>query len=100
MEFMMLPKRWTTRNNHSSIDAVVPSAAESHVLAAINIFNRAHLGLGRMSLEMDHECPSCGEVRPFWLTASTKLHLGEKTKWVCPECEYGLVLIDDIDSSA
>lgn len=53
-----------------------------------------------MSLEMDHECPSCGEVRPFWLTASTKLHLGKKTKWACPECEYGLVLIDDIDSSA
>jgi rubredoxin len=53
-----------------------------------------------MSLEMDHECPSCGEVRSFWLTASTKLHLGEKTKWVCPECEYGLVVIDGIDSAA
>lgn len=53
-----------------------------------------------MSLELDHKCPSCSEVRSFWLTASTKLHLGKKTKWACPDCEYRLVLIDGIDSSA
>lgn len=52
-----------------------------------------------MSLEMDHECPSCGEERPFWLTARTKLHLGEKTKWVCQECEYSLVQINGINSA-
>lgn len=54
-----------------------------------------------MSLEMEHHCPECGETREFWLAASTNIHLGEKTKWRCPECNYGFVLIgDDIDSSA
>lgn len=51
---------------------------------------------------MEHECPRCGGVRTFWRTASTELHLGEKTKWRCPECDYGFILIDDeadIDSS-
>ncbi len=31
-----------------------------------------------------------------------EVHLGEKTKWRCPECDYGFVLINegaDIDSS-
>lgn len=54
-----------------------------------------------MSLEMERECPSCGGVREFYRAASTTLHLGEKTKWRCTDCDYGLVLIDgDIDSSA
>jgi len=53
-----------------------------------------------MSLEMDHHCPVCGGERTFWLTASTELHLGKKTKWRCPDCNYGLVLIDEaVDSS-
>lgn len=53
-----------------------------------------------MSLEMDHDCPECGERQVFWRTASTELHLGTKTKWVCTDCDYGLVLINGIDSSA
>ena len=53
-----------------------------------------------MSLQMEHECPSCGGPRKFYRTASTVLHLGEKTKWHCPDCDYGYVLIDGIDSSA
>jgi hypothetical protein len=55
-----------------------------------------------MSLQMEHDCPDCGEVRSFWKTASMELHLGEKTKWRCEECDYGLVLIGGeggIDSS-
>lgn len=55
-----------------------------------------------MSLELEHDCPRCGGPRTFWRTASTELHLGEKTKWRCPECNYGFVRIDDeadIDSS-
>ena len=53
-----------------------------------------------MSLEMEHHCPVCGGERTFWLTASTELHLGKKTKWRCPDCDYGLVLIDEaVDSS-
>jgi ribosomal protein L37AE/L43A len=52
-----------------------------------------------MSLEMDHDCPACGEERTFWRTASTHLHLGEKIKWRCSECEYGFVRIGDIDTS-
>jgi len=66
-----------------------------------NIFNTAHARAIPMSLEMDHYCPVCEETRSFWLTASTELHLGEKTKWRCPECDYGLVLIGEgVDSSA
>lgn len=53
-----------------------------------------------MSLERDRECPDCGETRAFYRTASTLVHLGEKVKWRCPECGYGFVRIDGIDSSA
>jgi len=53
-----------------------------------------------MGLEMEHECPSCGETRSFWKTASTEVHIGTKVKWDCPECDFGFVQIDDeIDTS-
>ncbi|WP_185903233.1 DUF7838 family putative zinc beta-ribbon protein [Halonotius terrestris] len=52
-----------------------------------------------MSLERSHDCPECGTERTFYRTASTTLHLGEKTKWGCPECDYGFVLINGIDTS-
>jgi predicted RNA-binding Zn-ribbon protein involved in translation (DUF1610 family) len=53
-----------------------------------------------MSLETQHYCPECGEERTFWRTASTLVHLGEKTKWSCGECDYGFVRIGDIESDA
>lgn len=53
-----------------------------------------------MSLELTHYCPSCGEDHAFYRTGSTLVHLGEKTKWNCPECDYGFVKIDDIESDA
>jgi predicted RNA-binding Zn-ribbon protein involved in translation (DUF1610 family) len=54
-----------------------------------------------MSQELEHHCPSCGEEKTFYRSASTHLHLGLKTKWGCPDCDYRFVLIDgDIDSSA
>ena len=53
-----------------------------------------------MAMELDHNCPGCGEERTFWRVASTHLHLGEKTKWQCPECSFGFVRIDGIDSAA
>jgi rubredoxin len=53
-----------------------------------------------MSLETQHYCPECGEERTFWRTASTLVHLGEKTKWQCGECDYGFVRIGDIESDA
>lgn len=53
-----------------------------------------------MSQELQHECPQCGTERTFYLAASTTLHLGTKTKWGCPECDYRFVQIDgDIDSA-
>lgn len=53
-----------------------------------------------MALELDQYCPDCGEEKTFYRAASTHLHLGEKTKWHCPDCEYGFVRIDgDIDTS-
>ena len=52
-----------------------------------------------MARELDHDCPDCGEEQTFYRTASTTLHLGTKTKWRCPECEYGLVRVGDIDSA-
>ncbi|WP_185715669.1 DUF7838 family putative zinc beta-ribbon protein [Halocatena pleomorpha] len=51
-----------------------------------------------MSLETEHYCPSCEEKHNFYRTASTLVQLGEKTKWRCPECGYGFVRIDDIES--
>jgi rubredoxin len=53
-----------------------------------------------MSLEITHACPSCGPDATFYRAASTTLHLGEKTKWYCTECDYGFVRINGIDSSA
>lgn len=52
-----------------------------------------------MSLELETQCPNCGEERTFWRSASTTLHLGEKTKWRCSECDYGFIRIGtDIDT--
>lgn len=58
-----------------------------------------------MTMELDHECPQCGEEKTFYRAASTTLHLGTKIKWHCPDCDYGFVRIDGdrddpIDSSA
>ncbi|MHB9286713.1 hypothetical protein ACKVMT_06695 [Halobacteriales archaeon Cl-PHB] len=53
-----------------------------------------------MSLELEHHCPDCGEPRTFYRAASTEMHLGEKVKWHCPECDYGFVRIDGtVDTS-
>jgi len=52
-----------------------------------------------MAQELDHYCPSCEGERTFWRAASTNLHLGEKVKWRCPDCNYAFLLIDGIDSS-
>ena len=46
-----------------------------------------------MAMELEHYCPSCGEDRTFYRAASTNLHLGEKTKWACPECSFGFIRI-------
>jgi transposase-like protein len=54
-----------------------------------------------MALERENHCPACDGLRPFTRSASTHLHLGLKAKWVCQECEYQFVLVDDtIDTSA
>ena len=53
-----------------------------------------------MSLELEHYCPTCEEYRDFWKVASTMMHLGQKVKWHCPECDYGFVRIDnEVDTS-
>lgn len=53
-----------------------------------------------MSQELDYECPQCGTEKTFYRTASTNLHLGEKTKWSCPDCDFRFVRIDgDINSA-
>ena len=52
-----------------------------------------------MTTELERECPECGADREFYRAASTQLHLGQKTKWYCPECGFGFVKIGgDIDS--
>lgn len=68
--------------------------------ARTNIFNTDAGGSRVMGLEIEHDCPTCGTERTFWRTASTNLHLGEKTKWRCSECSFGFVRIDGIDSTA
>ena len=52
-----------------------------------------------MPLEIEHVCPSCAGESTFYRSASTNLHLGEKTKWYCVECDFGLVRINGIDST-
>lgn len=53
-----------------------------------------------MNMERDAECPRCGAPRTFWRVASTEVHLGEKVKWRCEECDYGLVRIDGAVNTA
>jgi hypothetical protein len=53
-----------------------------------------------MSESITRSCPRCDEPTEFWLTASMRIHLGEKTKWRCGECDYAFVIVDDIDTSA
>ncbi len=54
-----------------------------------------------MALEMEHHCPNCGGERTFWRVAATEMHLGEKVKWHCGDCDYGFVRIDGtVDTSA
>lgn len=53
-----------------------------------------------MATELDRECPDCETERSFYRAASTTLHLGEKTKWYCPECGFGFVRIGGDISSA
>ena len=54
-----------------------------------------------MSLELEHDCPQCGESKVFYRAASTTMHLGEKVKWHCPDCTYGFVRIDgEVDTGA
>ena len=53
-----------------------------------------------MSLEREFHCPRCGEDRDFWRVAAMTLHLGEKTKWRCNTCDYGLTRIADDGDTA
>ena len=54
-----------------------------------------------MALEMQYDCPVCDGERTFWRVASTEIHLGEKIKWHCADCDYGFVRIDgNVDTSA
>jgi rubredoxin len=64
-------------------------------------FNSDAPGERGMSLDTTRYCPDCGEERTFWRAASTELHLGEKVKWHCEECDYGFVKIGDaVDTGA
>jgi transposase-like protein len=51
-----------------------------------------------MSLEKERDCPAC-ENDAFWRVASTTVHLGEKTKWQCTECDYGVIEVDGISTA-
>lgn len=58
-----------------------------------------------MSRELERECPVCGEPKTFYRAAATRMHLGTKVKWHCPDCDYGFVRIGDsvdtgVDASA
>lgn len=54
-----------------------------------------------MSRELNRTCPVCEAERSFYRAASTEIHLGEKVKWRCPECEYRFVRIDgNVDTAS
>lgn len=51
-------------------------------------------------MELQRDCPECG-ASSFWRAASTQVHLGEKVKWDCTECDYGFVTIgESVDSAS
>jgi transposase-like protein len=52
-----------------------------------------------MSLETERTCPSCDEEQRFWRVAATTLHLGQKTKWTCGECDFGFIRINGISTA-
>lgn len=51
-----------------------------------------------MSLSLETECPECG-TDEFYKAASMRINLGQKVKWHCPDCDYGFVTIDGINTS-
>jgi rubredoxin len=51
-----------------------------------------------MALERETACPGCAKRRTFYRSAATTLHLGEKTKWRCPDCGYGFIEINGIST--
>jgi transposase-like protein len=51
-----------------------------------------------MSLSLEDDCPECGH-QEFYKAASMNTQLGRKKKWHCPDCDYGFVTIDGIDTS-
>lgn len=53
-----------------------------------------------MTRSLEGHCPNCGTEREFYKAASTTLQLGRKRKWHCPECGYGFVTINGIDTRA
>lgn len=53
-----------------------------------------------MGLEREGWCPNCEAECTFWRTGSTSLHLGQKVKWACTECEHGVVTIDGVVDTA
>jgi len=48
-----------------------------------------------MGSAVESECSDCGATE-FYLAANTKIHLGEKVKYRCAECDYGFVRIDGV----
>lgn len=55
--------------------------------------------LQRRCMELQRDCPECGAPE-FYRAASTEMHLGEKVKWHCTECDYGFIKIDNTVDSA
>jgi rubredoxin len=53
-----------------------------------------------MAMDFERSCPNCNEEKTFYRAASTELHIGQKIKWRCPDCDYGFVQIDSIDTGA
>lgn len=68
-------------------------------LAQTSMLNLIGGSKWRMASDLEHHCPDCDEEQTFYRAASTTLHLGEKTKWYCPECGFGFVTINGIDST-
>lgn len=54
----------------------------------------------RMTISLEEECPQCGTTQEFYKAASTRIQLGTKQKWHCPNCDYGYITIDGIDTRA
>ena len=53
-----------------------------------------------MTETTEYYCPRCEGTREFVRSARTRMNLGTKVKWRCPECGFRIVTIENAVETA